>query len=358
MKNLRIVICVIALLASCKQDKDDLKQSESKKEVSKYQTSVIVKSPLRTMIKLPGQLVAFQEVSIFPKVNGYVSSVKVDIGSRVHKGQLLMTLDAPELIQASLQAKEKYARTKSDYANSKDRYLRLLEASETAGSISPLDLSFAQHKMQADSSLCNAEKANWQMQETMLSYLEVTAPFDGVITERNVHPGALVNSATKDKPMLELKENKHLRLQVDIPEAIAAQLKNKDTVSFYVSAFPGKKMIAYISRKAMNISSQLHSEKIEMDVWNSTETLSPGMYADVMLYSKGSAEAYTVSKTAVVTSTERKYVIVVRAGKTVKKDVVTGNETTDKIEVFGTLQDGDIIITKANDEIKEGAEIK
>ena len=358
MKRFSIVIAILVLFASCSQDKDENKQSDTKKVIVKYQTVAIAKSPLSTMIKLPGQLVAFQEVSIFPKVNGYVNSVKVDIGSKVHTGQLLMTLEAPELIEASLQSKEKYARTRSDYAISKDRYLRLLEASQTAGSISPLDLSSAQNKMQADSSLSNAEKANWQMQETMLSYLQVTAPFDGVITERNVHPGALVSNVAKDEPMLELKDNTHLRLQVDIPEAIAAQLKNKDTVSFYVSAYPGKKMIANISRKAMNISTQLHSEKIEMDVWNKEETLSPGMYADVMLYSKGSVQAYTVVKTAVVTSTERKYVISVRGNKAVKVDVVTGNETSDKVEIFGNLEDGDTIVINANDEIKEGSEIK
>ena len=108
----------------------------------------------------------------------------------------------------------------------------------------------------------------------------------------------------------------------------------------------------------MNISTQLHSEKIEMDVWNKEETLSPGMYADVMLYSKGSVQAYTVVKTAVVTSTERKYVISVRGNKAVKVDVVTGNETSDKVEIFGNLEDGDTIVINANDEIKEGSEIK
>ena len=147
-------------------------------------------------------------------------------------------------------------------------------------------------------------------------------------------------------------------LRIAPNKAIAAQLKNKDTVSFYVSAYPGKKMIANISRKAMNISTQLHSEKIEMDVWNKEETLSPGMYADVMLYSKGSVQAYTVVKTAVVTSTERKYVISVRGNKAVKVDVVTGNETSDKVEIFGNLEDGDTIVINANDEIKEGSEIK
>ena len=358
MKKIITIVTIIFIIMSCSQQNDEKKQSDTKKATVQFQTTIIEKAGLTTMIKLPGQLVAFQEVSIFPKVNGYVKSVNVDIGSKVHAGQLLMTLEAPELIQAALQAKERYARSKSDYAIDKDRYQRLMLASQTAGAVSPLDISSAQNKMQADSSLTNAEKANWQMHETMLSYLNVIAPFDGIISERNVHPGALVSNASKDKPMLELKQNQHLRLQVDIPETIASQLKENDTVSFYVNALPGKKMVAHISRKSMNISSQLHSEKIEMDIWNKDQVLSPGMYADVLLYSKGNATAFIVPKNTVVTSTERKFVIVIRNGKTVKVDVTTGNETIDKIEVFGNIEAGEKVIINANDEIKEGIEVK
>ncbi len=357
MKKYISIVTIILIFASCAQEKNEKQKDTNEKTVAQFQTTLLEKSALSTMIKLPGQLAAFEEVSIFPKVNGYVKSVNVDIGSKVHAGQLLMVLEAPELVQASLQAKERYARAKSDFAIDKDRYQRLSEASKTAGAVSPLDISSAQNKMQADSSLTNAEKANWQMQETMLSYLNVTAPFDGIVTERNVHPGALVSNATKDKPMLELKQISHLRLQVDIPETIAAQLKEKDTVSFYVNALPGKKMMAQISRKAMNISSQLHSERIEMDVWNKDGVLSPGMYADVILNSKGNVQAFTIPKSAVVTSTERKYILVIRNGKTIKVDISTGNETTDKIEIFGKVEIGEKIITNANDEIKEGIQV-
>ena len=116
-------------------------------------------------------------------------------------------------------------------------------------------------------------------------------------------------------------------------------------------------MVATISRKAMNISAQLHSERIEMDVNNSDGILSPGMYAEVLLCSKGNVQAYTVPKTAVVTSTERKYVLAVRNGVTVKVDVSTGSETADKIEIFGAVTEGEKIILNASDEIKEGITI-
>lgn len=319
-----------------------------------YQFATVQKAGVSTVIKLPAQLAAYEEVSIFPKVNGYVKNVLVDIGSHVTQGQLLMTLDAPELLQASAQAKEKYARARADFAIDKERYMRLVEASQTAGAISPLDISTAKSKMEADSAFSNAEKASWQMQETMLGYLKVTAPFAGVITERNVHPGALVSANAKDQPMLELKQVAHLRLQVAIPEAIAGQVKNKDTVSFFVSALMGKKMTGTIVRRADNINAQYRNEKIEIDVNNNDGSLSPGMYADVMLSSKGDVQALCVPKSAVVTSTERRYVLVVKNNTITKVDVTTGNQNPSLVEVYGALQPGDQVISNANDEIPAG----
>ena len=271
-----------------------------------------------------------------------------------------MTLEAPELAQAVAQAKERYARAKSDYAIAKENYARLKEASETPGAISPLDLATAKSKSEADSSLANAEKSNWQMQQTMMDYLIVTAPFSGVITQRNVHPGALVSAEAKDgKPMLELKQVDHLRLQVDIPESAVASLKKKnDSVSFMLSAFPGVEKKGHVSRVSMNINAQYRSERIELDVYNADAALAPGMYADVLFSSDGNPNALSVPKSAVVISTERKYVLVVRDNKAVKVDVITGNESKGKTEVVGALQQGEEVINNANDEIKEGAIVK
>lgn len=344
----------ITLFYSCSSNTAEPNKSpDLKTSPTKYALATVEKGGVATTIKLPAQLAAFQEVSIFPKVNGYVKTVQVDIGSRVAKGTLLMVLEAPELVQAALQAREKYARTKADFAIDKERYQRLLEASKTAGAISPLDLSSIRAKMDADSAVSNAEKANWQMQQTMLGYLSVVAPFAGIITERNVHPGALVSASAKDKPMLELKQVDQLRLQVDIPEGLAANLKNKDTVSFYMSVLQGKKLTGNINRISMNVNAQYRSERMEIDVLNKDGVLAPGMFADVLLYSKGNLEAMFVPRSAVVVSTERKYVLVVNNEKIIKVDVTTGNETANKIEVYGNLKEGDKVIAVANDEIKE-----
>jgi len=340
----------------------DNKAEESKAAApapAKYTLAKAEQEPVQQVMKLPAQLAAYQEVSIFPKVNGYVKTVLVDIGSHVQAGQLLMLLEAPELEQATAGAKEKYARAQSDYTISRENYERLKQAARTPGAISPMDLATAKAKTEADSALSNSEKSNWQMQQTMMGYLKVMAPFRGVITQRNVHPGALVSAEAKDsKPMLELKEVEHLRLQVDIPESIAATLRNNDTLSFYLSALPGKRMTGRIARKAMNINMQYRTERVELDVYNKDEVLTPGMYADVLFDSKGNPHALAVPKSAVITSTERKYVIVVRDGKTVKEDVTTGNESNNKIEILGNVKEGELVIANANDEIKEGLTIK
>jgi multidrug efflux pump subunit AcrA (membrane-fusion protein) len=126
-----------------------------------------------------------------------------------------------------------------------------------------------------------------------------------------------------------------------------------DTISFYTSALPGKKITAHISRESMNVNAQFRSERVEADVLNMDELLSPGMYADVVMYAKGNVSGFRVPKSAVVTSTEQKYVLLIKSGRIVKVDVTSGNESGRTAEVFGNLTKGDSVITDANDEIRE-----
>lgn len=359
MKYSMMSIICIGLVYGCSSNKGEKPVADSLVKKPHYQLMALEKTAVSSYLKLPAQLAAFQEVSIFPKVNGYVKIVLVDVGSKVEKGQLLMKLEAPELEQATLEAKEKMARAKADYSIEKEHYQRLLEASVTAGAISPLDISTVKSKMEADSALCNAEKNNWQMHELIEKYLDVTAPFAGVITERNVHPGALVSAEAKDgKPMLELKQIAHLRLQVDVPESNSGELKQKDTVSFYTSANPGKKMFGIINRVSMNINPQFRSERMEIDVDNRDGSLSPGMYADVILQFRGNLHAFSVPTASVITSTERKYVILIRNGITKITDINTGNQSANRIEIFGDLNPGDSVIANAEEGIKDGIRLK
>ncbi|WP_162903163.1 efflux RND transporter periplasmic adaptor subunit [Taibaiella koreensis] len=343
----------LLLFAACSGPQQKPVSHKAKQE--HYSLATVHKGGLAASLRLPAQLAAYQEVNIFPKVNGYVKKVYVDIGSHVRTGDLLMTLEAPELAQSAAQAREKYAKAAAELAIDKEHYQRLLEASGTPGAISPLDLSTLKAKMDADNAVCHAEQASWQMQQTMQGYLEVRAPFNGVITDRNIHPGVLVSAAEKGVPMLELKQTDVLRLQVEVPETQAATLKQNDTVSFSLGSFPGKTMTGIISRRSDNVDTRYRNERIEIDVPNKEGRMSPGMYADVTLNTAGDTDGLIVPRTAVVSTTEGKYVLRSVANHISRINVIAGSVSGNLVQVYGALQEGDQVIAPANEDIVPSA---
>src|SRR5580698_7225022 len=144
MNNKYLIFAIpILLAAGCSGSGDHSTDKKTDPVVTRphYQTAVVVAGGVEQVVKLPATLAAFLQVSIFPKVNGYVTDVRVDVGSHVQKGQLLMTLEAPELVQAVAQAREKYSQAIANYTIDKENYQRLDEASHTPGAISPMDLA-------------------------------------------------------------------------------------------------------------------------------------------------------------------------------------------------------------------------
>lgn len=353
-------ISLLAVLFTACHEKAPQKKTGAKSDKSrKFELATVVHEPLSSIIQLPAVLEAYQRVSIYPRVNGFVKSVTVDRGSVVRKGQVLITLDAPEIIQQYYAAQSKYLQAKAMFAASRDNYERTLAVSETPGTISAHDVEVANARMAADSAIMKSELANFRALEATRSYLTVTAPFDGVITERNVHPGALVGPGTKldGGAMLMLEQEDRLRLVVQVPEVYSAQLSATRQVSFHVNALPGKVFAGGISRQAGSLSDRYRSEAVEVDVQNTQHLLKPGMYAEITIPVTGSLQAMVVPGSAIVTSTEKKYVVAIREGYTHWVDVQEGNHHNDSSEVFGSLLPGDKVVIHANDEIKEGVRI-
>src|ERR1700683_2119262 len=143
-KRILIIAAVIYTAAGCSSGSGEpagkLSPATAETQSTAVETMALKKGALPQQVKLPAQLAAFEEVSIFPKVNGYVKDVFVDVGSTVHKGQMLMTLEAPELQQGTTQARERYARAKLDATISEENYQRMLQASQTPGAVSPMNL--------------------------------------------------------------------------------------------------------------------------------------------------------------------------------------------------------------------------
>jgi RND family efflux transporter MFP subunit len=359
MKTKIIILGAAAcFLVACSGNEKPVDLTEAKASGNKkYETGTITEKALSSYARLPGQLNPFNEVNLFPKANGFVKQIFVDRGSQVTKGQLLMTLEAPEMESQLQAANSRYLQAQETANASKEKYNRLKQAAAEPGSVSPLDLDNAISRMKSDMAIANAEKSNMQSVSTMQGYLKIYAPFDGTIVQRNVSPGALVAPGKgTDQPMLVLQDTRKLRLEVAIPEDYVDKVDLKQAVTFTFNAMPGTEHTAKISRSA-NALGNMRSEAIEIDVINKDDQLKPGMYAEVKIPMLSGAKSLLVPNTAIVRSTEREYVITVRNGKAKLIDIKEGLAGKDSTEIFGALLPTDRIVTKAGDEVKDGTVI-
>lgn len=318
------------------------------------------KAKLSTGLQLPGELLAYQQVDLYAKVSSFVKELKVDIGSEVKQGDLLITLEAPELSSQQIAADSRLHSQEAIYAASKATYERLLETSKIPGTVSQNDLDQAQARMNADKAQLEAAKAVYKEIGVMKGYLEIRAPFSGVITARNVNPGAYVGPAGRGSefPLFTLQEQKHLRLAVSVPELYAGYLSNGAEVSFRVKSLPNETFKANVKRMAGALDTKLRSERVEVDVQNESKLLLPGMIAEVSIPLPAKDSNYVVPKSAVVNSAERVFVIRIVNHKAEWVDVKKGRELDGQLEVFGNLNAGDQLVKIGSEEIRNGSALK
>ena len=337
-------------------------------------TALVTSRRLSMTIQLPGELQPFEEVRIFPKVSGFVQWIGVDRGSRVKKGQLLATLTAPEIVAQKSEAEARVMSAENQriageakLAADETTYERLKAASATPGVISDEELNIAQKTAEADKarvvSLRNttdAARASLRSAREMESYLRITAPFDGVVTKRNVHPGALVGPASGSNvqsSMLRVEEVTHLRLVVSVPEIYVAGVEKGVKVSFTVPAFPDKTFSGTVARMADSIDATTRTMPVEMDVWNPGLELASGMFPSVTWPVRRSAETLFVPQSAVARSGDQSFVLCVRGGKIEQVSVTTGAAVEGLTEVFGALKDGEQVVLHPSDDLRTGETI-
>jgi len=323
-------------------------------------TFALAKGTLHTELKIPAELTAYRQTDLYAKVNSYVKTLLVDVGSQVRKGQVLATLEAPELVQQLAAAESKYRAQQAIYEQSNATYQRILDASQTPGTISKNDVDIASAKRNADLAQMEAANADYQANITIAQYLTIRAPFDGVISARNVNLGAYIGPAGKgsEQPIFTLAEQRHLRLVVEIPEAYKSFIKLNDVVRFSVKAFPDQIFSAKIARRAGVMDQTLRSEHVELDVVNDNGQLSPGMVAEAIIGLEAGSQAFVVPRTAVVNSTLGVFMIEDSANVARRIPVRLGRMTDSLVEVFGKdLKANAHFMSKGSEEIKNGAAI-
>ena len=335
-------------------------QKKETVEAPALETFALQSGQLNSSFQVPGELVSYQQVDLYAKVSSFIKKLYVDVGSEVKTGQLLAVMEAPE-INSQLSAEEsKLKSQEAVYISSKATYDRLLETSKTPGTVSPNDLDIALAKQNSDLAQLEAEKATYREIADTKNYLEIRAPFNGVISARNVSAGAYVGPVGKgsDLPIFTLQEQKKLRLVISVPEAYATYLNEKNQVSFTVKGLPNETFKAKVSRLAGALDLKLRSQRTEMDVINDNKKLLPGMVAEVFVPLDGNANIFIVPKSAVVNSTVKPFVIKVANNKAQWVNVQLGRTADNKQEIFGNISLNDILIKTATEEIRDGADVK
>lgn len=335
----------------------------------------VVEQPLNVQLSLPGELTPYQSVAIYPRVTGFVKTVQVDRGSRVRAGDVIATLEAPELLARASEAQSKLhaaeaqmAAARSKAESDRSTYDKLKAASATPGVVAGNDVLIAEKTAEASQNQANAGHQNVEAARQasnavreMEAYLRVTAPFDGVVTERNIHPGALVGPASGSGaavPMVRLMENSRLRLVVPVPEAYTAEMKPGTEIPFSVAAYPGQMWSGTVARIAQAVDVNTRTMAVELDVANKDGRLAPGTFCQVRWPIRRSAPSLFVPSGSVATTTDRTFVVRIRGGKTEWVDVKTGLTSGPLVEVFGDLRAGDEIVGRGTDEIRPGTEIR
>jgi len=350
------IISFVACSSSSKKENEDV----AKDETPVHETFSLLKGKLTSTLQTPGELIAFQQVDIYAKVNSFVKKLYADVGSQVNQGQLLAVLEAPEITSQLAAAESRVKSQEASYVSSKATYDRLYQTSQTPGTIAQNDLEVALAKQNSDLALLESAKAGYKEVAETRNYLEIHAPFSGVISMRNVNPGAYVGPSGKgsDLPIFVLQEQKKLRLVISVPEAYTDFINKKGEVKFTVKALPNQVFAAKVSRLAGAVGDRLRSERVEMDVYNDNKKLLPGMAAEVMLPLPAMDSSFVVPKSAVVNSTIKPFVIRVLNNKAQWINVQTGRTADDKEEIYGQLSPGDQLIKIATEEIRDGADVK
>jgi RND family efflux transporter MFP subunit len=281
---------------------------------------------------------------------------------------LLIEMTAPEMKAQIAEAESKVQVAESDRLQAEAQLAaaqstrdRLRKAAETPGAIAGNELIQAEKQVEAAEALVRsreqasrAAQAAVQSQKDLEAYLRIIAPFEGFVTDRMVHPGAL---AGPDSPLLVVQQVSHLRLVVPVPEEDVGGIMRGGSVAFRVPAYPERTYSGTVARISHMLDPKTRTMPVELDVVNRDGSLAPGMYPSVKWPVRRERPALYVPKTSVVTTTERTFVIRDQNGHAEWVDVRKGASEDNLVEVMGNLRPGDRVVRLGTDELREGAAI-
>jgi RND family efflux transporter MFP subunit len=326
--------------------------------------SVSVVMPKRTApateIILPGNMQPFISSPIYARTDGYLKKWYFDIGAHVKAGELLAVIQTPEVDEQLAQARSTLNTAQANLALAeitRDRYQSLL----TKHAVAQQDVDNAVGSFTANKAIVDADMANVRHYEVLVSFENVYAPFDGVITARNTDTGDLINSGSNTAPrtdLFDISQTRTLRVYVNVPEEYSQGIKPGQTpAEVALAEFPGKRFPGKLVRTSESINATTRTLLVEVDLDNPGGNLFSGSYAEVHLNVQAQNSTYLLPVSALIFRSEKLQVGVVRDGKVEVTDVTPGHDFGDRIEIVAGLKADDRVVLNPPDSLVSGQEV-
>jgi RND family efflux transporter MFP subunit len=348
------VICV-----SCKRGGTTEAPSEAQSPVAP--TARVQREDLTKIVPIPAEFRPYVEVELHAKVSGYLDKMNVDFGDRVKAGQLLATIEVPELHDELNNALAVERRVEADYTNAHLIFMRLQAVNrEHPNLVAQQDIDTATAKDLAAEAAVGAAKADAGKYRTLVGYTQITAPFDGIITHRYVDPGALVEAGTSTEntqPLLEISDNYHLRLDFFVSEDYVQDIHVGDTVSGSIVSMGGKPFYGKITRSSLKVNLDTRTMAAEIEVTNLDLVLVPGMYVNLALPVQHREHALSIPIQAVPPGQMSSVYVINSQNEIEERPVTLGLETPNRFEVVSGLKEGELVLIGSRSQFSAGEKV-
>lgn len=322
----------------------------------------VERTELSVIDSIPAEFRPYQSVKLHAKVSGYLNQMNVDFGDRVKTGQILITIEVPELHDELNNAIAIEHQAEADYTNANLIYTRMIGVNkEQPNLVAQQDIDTATSKSLAAESALNAAKADVEKYQTLVSYTNIVAPFDGVVTHRYVDPGALVEAGTSTantQPLLEVSDNYHLRLDFPVSVEYVKDIRVGNTIVAKVESLNGKTFTGKITRATWMVNDETRTMTTEFEVDNPNLELVPGMYARVSVPVDVHANALAVPIEAVPPGETNSVYVVNARNEIEERPVKLGIDTPTQFEVLSGLKEGELVLTGSRAQFKPGQKVE
>src|SRR5712664_4570635 len=336
------------------QSKQEVVQRTNTQAIPTVALAQLIPGSPHQTLTLPGNIQPFNKAAIYARVNGYVKSWDHDIGSPVKAGQVLATIDAPDLDQQLSQAKATLASVKANEqiaTLTANRNNILLQKQIVAQQLADQTTADAAAK----EAVVDANEANVRQLEAMQSFKTLAAPFDGVVTARNVEIGQLINSGGSGQPLFEVSDLHRVRIYLQVPQSFSAGLVPGVKATFEMPQYPGAQFDATLSHVSKSMNATSHSMQVELQADNAAGKFFAGSYCNVHFEIPNDANLVKIPSTALVTGNQGPQVATLDSNnKVVLKKVQLGRDLGDSVEVIAGLSPSDRIINNPPETLAAG----